>query len=108
MTLHRTLMANRWTSLSLAEQLGNVGSEFLRTRQWAERGDEVRRRAAFDRFLELMDATVADTRWSGLRKRELTKLREQTTKALTGHPSYLPDNLQKYFDQFAFLARNTH
>ncbi len=37
---HKDLAAGRWYSLSLAEQLGNVGSDFERALRWKEKKQE--------------------------------------------------------------------
>ena len=87
----------RWFTLSLADQLGNVGSEYSRAVNNRGR-NEARFNAARDRFLELLDLTICDPRWNIYRKRELLRLREISA-------ADFPEDLQKYFDQFAFLAR---
>ncbi|OGE74320.1 MAG: hypothetical protein A3I07_02590 [Candidatus Doudnabacteria bacterium RIFCSPLOWO2_02_FULL_42_9] len=94
---HQELANGRWFTMSIAEQLGNVGSEYSRMLSAKKRNDEVRFNSAFVRFLELLDLTISDPRWSIHRKRELLRLCE----------SYegFPLDLQKYFDQFAILAR---
>ena len=48
-TYHPDLAAGRWLTLSLASQLGNVGSEYERALRAKERGDEVRFENAFAR-----------------------------------------------------------
>lgn len=104
MTVHKDLANGRWQTLTLAAQLGNAGSEFLRAQTWLGKGDLERNAAAFDRFLELMDLTVSDPRWSGSRRRELARVREQAKEELDGRERKTP-SLQNYFDQFALLAR---
>ena len=52
---HQELAAGGWSRLSLAEQLGNVGTEVGRMRRW--RGKDERLAAgAFERALELLDS----------------------------------------------------
>lgn len=69
--LHRELAAGRWHTLSLMEQLGNVGSEVGRTRSsWGN--DEARSRLAAERALELFDLTLDDPRWRGPAFTEVT------------------------------------
>lgn len=96
MTIHKDLADGRWYRLSLAQQLGNVGSEFYRARK---------NESALPRFLELMDLTVADPRWAGRRRRELARVRERACEELRGGKDKAP-SLQAYFDQFALLARS--
>ena len=98
MPQHQDLASGRWFTLTIAEQLGNVGSEYSRAGSSLKQGNQVRFRAAQERFLELLDLTIIDPRWSVFRKRELLRLREICCEDF-------PDNLQDYFDQFALLAR---
>src|SRR5438132_483737 len=88
----------RWFTLTLADQLGNVGSEYSRILVNRKQNNEQMFNSALARFLELLDLTIRDPRWSVFRKRELLRLREISCEDF-------PDNLQKYFDQFAMLAR---
>jgi hypothetical protein len=48
--------------LTLASQLGNVGSEYERASKWKRLGDADRFHDAFSRLLELIDLTIADPR----------------------------------------------
>lgn len=102
---HQELAAGRWSRLSLAEQLGNVGSEVGRMRRWHGK-DERLATAAFDRALELLDFTLADLRWRG-RLREIARARELLCDAALGgheHGTTLED-LDRYFLEFALAAR---
>ncbi|MEK7132582.1 MAG: hypothetical protein AAB830_00870 [Patescibacteria group bacterium] len=102
---HDSLARGRWLVLSLAEQLGNIGSEVHRARL-AQKVNESRFIAARDRALELFDLTLADVRWRG-RIRELARAREVFCDAATGGTLYnsaLKD-LEPYFDHFALAAR---
>ncbi len=86
--------------------MGNIGSEVHRAVRWHQQQDLPRWEKAFDRALELLDLTIADQRWN-TSKRELTRSREAFC-SLFFHPNELaiaPDNLEKYFDQFALAAR---
>lgn len=104
-THHPSLVAGRWQTLSLAEQLGNVGSEVFRAIRWHHK-EPASFQQAFERALELMDLTIADPRWR--RRRELTRVREVVCDYLVGENTFQADaaSLQGYFDQFAVLARN--
>lgn len=103
MVKHPQLTSNRWFKLSLAEQLGNVGSEYERTLKRQQNKDLDRFNSAFKRFLELLDLTIADPRWSLFRKREMLRLREATCAEFLDGPKG-PD-FKKYFYNFALLAR---
>jgi hypothetical protein len=105
---HRDLAAGRWWELSLAEQLGNIGSEISRTTKWSNRNDELAR-GALERALELFDLTLDDPRHrkSLARLRELARAREVVVDFFHGSNEYhsTAAGLQKYFDAYALAAR---
>lgn len=72
---HASLAAGRWQTLSLVEQLANVGSEVERTLNWIDKHNPEYSRLAFLRALELLHLTIADPRHRH-RLKELTRLRE--------------------------------
>jgi hypothetical protein len=96
---HTELANGRWHTLTLADQLGNIGSEYSRIVLNRRRHDQQRFEAAFNRYLELLDLTIADPRWGFPRKKELLRLREISCDEF-------PEDLQSYFDQFALMARH--
>lgn len=103
--IHKELASGRWHTLSLAEQMGNIGSEVGRARR-AEGQDDARFRGAVDRALELFGLTLADPRWHG-RLREIGRAYEVFCDAVLGGTEYgstLAD-LERYFMQFAIAAR---
>jgi hypothetical protein len=109
MALHDSLAGGRWRSLTLAEQLGNIGSEVGRAINAAARDDEPRFTGAFDRALDLFDLTLADPRWRGPRLREIARAREITCDFLIGGNEYQSTaaSLDAYFLQFALAARRS-
>lgn len=106
---HRDLAAGRWWELSLAAQLGNVGSEIGRALRRTP-GNPALAEAAFHRALELLDLTLDDPRHrrSVARLREIARAREVVVDFLAGPNQYgsTAASLQKYFDAFALAARN--
>ncbi len=95
----------RWNKLSLAEQLGNIGSEVGRAAKWQGK-DEDSFWGAVTRALELFDLTQLDSRWNG-RRSELDRARESFADAVLGgkvYKSSLPD-LERYFMRFALFAQ---
>lgn len=103
--IHKDLAAGRWFELSLYEQLGNIGSEVSRARRWQGK-DEKLFQGAVERALDLFDLTLSDMRWKG-RLYEIGRAREVFCDAISGGKEYKSslDDLQKYFDQFAYIAR---
>lgn len=107
---HRGLAAGRWWELTLAEQLGNVGSEVSRALRWRERNPGLAQ-GALERALELLDLTLADPRHRARprRLRELARAREVVADHFSAAPAWGGDSasLQRYFDAFALAARRT-
>ena len=107
---HREIAAGRWWSLTLAEQLGNVGSEVSRALKWRSRNPQIAQ-GAMARALELIDLTLDDPRHrsSVARLREICRAREVLVDFLAGSNQYgsTEVSLQKYFDAFAVAASRT-
>ena len=104
---HPSLAAGRWQSMSLMEQLANVGSEVDRAIRAHAQGRHDRFERALDRALELFDLTATDPRWAQHRRREILRAREQFCRVFfdaTAEPD-LASYLGKYFLQFAVAAR---
>ena len=107
-TMHAELAAGRWHTLSLAEQLANVGSEVERTIQAWETHRSDRFEQALARALELFGLTARDERWRGPRRREILRLREEFCRLFfdDSPPPDSADGLRAYFLHFAVLARH--
>src|SRR6266581_7870476 len=106
--IHSSLADGRWFTMSIAEQMANVGSEYERALRWKQRGNASYFQAAFERMLELFDLTIEDQRWRNHRLRELCRVREIVRDQLcSDHPQpwSVPD-LKDYFLSFGILARN--
>jgi hypothetical protein len=102
---HQSLAAGRWSNFSLAEQLGNIGSEVGRASR--ARDDEKRFNGAVTRALELFDLTISDPRWRK-RLKEIARARELFCAAVFGGNEYGTslEDLDNYFYYFAFAARS--
>lgn len=107
-SLHRDLAAGGWFELSLAEQLGNIGSEVSRAIRWRARNEDLAGKALM-RALDLFCLTLDDPRHRQApeRLRELARAREVTADFLAGPNQYQSTaaSLQRYFDAFAVAAR---
>jgi hypothetical protein len=108
MTVQHRDLAGRWFEMSLAEQMGNIGSEVSRAARWKERNPDLAQGALY-RALELIDLTLDDprVRQSVARLREIARTREVLVDFFAGDNGYgsTASSLQKYFDQFAMAAR---
>jgi hypothetical protein len=104
---HRELADGRWWTLTLAEQLGNVGSEVSRTLAWRSRNPKMAERS-LARALELIDLTLDDPRHRGsvARLREICRVREVLLDYVVGPNQHgsTAATLQRYFDAFACAA----
>ena len=101
---HSSLAAGRWFTLSLCEQLGNIGSEIHRAIR--AKGDKFRFENAIIRGLELFDLTLSDRRWHG-RLKEIARAKELFCDAILGGEEYGTslEDLDRYFYYFAVAAR---
>ncbi|MDP2651442.1 MAG: hypothetical protein Q8O98_02515 [bacterium] len=104
--IHKELAKGRWFELSLAEQMGNIGSEVGRAANTQGKNEE-RFQGAVDRALDLFDLTLTDPRWIRQKRLlEITRAREVFCDAVLGGKEYgssLKD-LEKYFLPFALEA----
>lgn len=103
---HKELAEGRWHSLTLQEQLGNLGSEVHRVVQWQQKDTREAGRA-FERALELFDLTLSDSRWLAARRlKEIVRAREFFCSAYLGHPWGMTlQDLDDYFFHYALAAR---
>jgi hypothetical protein len=99
-----TISKERWCSLSLADQLGNIGAEVGRARVWQGRDDKSFW-GAVTRALDLFSLTQEDGRWTRQR-RELDRARESFADAVLGGALYQSSlaDLENYFMRFALLS----
>lgn len=107
MTVHPGLTRERWASMTLAEQLGNAGSDVGRAIRAFETGNAARLEANLARALLQLDLTLADPRWAGHRRREIARAREVVCDLLAGdniHGS-TPASLERWFLAYAIAAR---
>lgn len=104
--IHQNLAQGKWFTLSLSEQLGNVGSEVGRAAKWQRHGNTLSRDKALDRAFDLLDMTIADARRKKSLK-ELCRSREVLADVFYGDNQYKdsPEALEKYFYQYALAAR---
>jgi hypothetical protein len=95
---------NRWNKFSLPQKLGNIGSEVARARLCEEKKDETGCKAALERVLEMLDATI-DAQARITQKKELARARELVNCWYKKQNiwSYSPSQLEDYFTQFAYL-----
>src|ERR1051326_9004886 len=93
------LANGRWFTFSLAEQLGNIGSEVGSAIHWKNKGDTKSMWSALERGLELFDLTIADPRRTKSQLKEICRAREVVCDYLVGDNEYRSDDnfLNDYF-----------
>ncbi len=102
---HKNLAAGGWQKMSFREQMGNIGGEINRALYWRGKDGKLRDDSLIRAF-ELLDLTIADSRWR-LHLKELTRVREVLSDATLGGGEYgsTLEDLDRYFFHFAFAAR---
>lgn len=107
MIIHKELFeSGRWYTLTIAEQLANVGADIDRAISWKKKGNFEMSAKAFERALELLDFTIRDSKNRGPRLGELCRTRE----ALVDHFVYdneyntTDEQWHKYFFAFNYAA----
>ncbi|MEW5705847.1 MAG: hypothetical protein AB1743_03475 [Actinomycetota bacterium] len=103
--IHVESAKGRWQALSLAEQMGNIGSEINRALKFQDK-DKQRFENAINRALDLFDLTIKDPRWRN-RLKEITRVKEVFCNTVFGDNEYNTslDDLNQYFYSFALAAR---
>lgn len=103
--MHVNSAMGKWQTLSLAEQLGNIGSEINRALKFQGKNQQLFENAIY-RAVDLLDLTIEDTRWRN-RLKEITRIREVFCNTVFGNGEYSTslDDLNQYFYFFAFAAR---
>ena len=103
---HRQLAAGRWNTLTLVEQLANIGSEVERTLRWREKGNEEYAMRAMERALELFALSLACPANKG-RLKEIARAKEVFLDFVCGDNEFnsSADSLRRYFHPFAYAAR---
>ncbi len=96
-----------WNTFTLAQQLGNVGSDFDRAVKWREKDKPALFMNAASRALEQLDMTLTSPRLHGARRREIARVREVVCEELFGETGKmgLEKQLSKYFFSMASLAQ---
>jgi len=97
---------DKWSELSIFDQMGNIGSEVGRAFKAKKSNDDSTMKAAFYRGLDLIDMTAkswVENNTSLARLRELLRARELFCKSIMNE--YIDYGLEKYFMQFAVASR---
>lgn len=104
MKYHKELN-DKWQSLSLMEQMANIGSEVSRTINWKGKSEKDAQ-ISFRRGLELFDLTIDDHK-NVKRLKEIVRARELFTDWYFGCKKYKTSDKEwrDYFLNFAIAAR---
>ncbi|MBU0978878.1 hypothetical protein KKF92_03580 [Patescibacteria group bacterium] len=106
---HADLAAGRWQSLSLVEQMANIGSEVERTISWRKKNKLDYSQRAFFRALELIDLTILFNHQASILK-EVCRLRENLVDSFFANNTFgtTDEAWQNYFKAFNWAARDQH
>lgn len=99
----------RWASISLAEQMANIGSEVGRSRKWLTKDRPSMAEGAYLRALDLFDLTIKYGRQSspdrGPFLKEICRARDLYNESYLTKDFDSLSYLDKYFSQFALICR---
>ncbi|HBE90394.1 MAG: hypothetical protein A3G57_01005 [Candidatus Andersenbacteria bacterium RIFCSPLOWO2_12_FULL_45_8] len=100
-------MYDNWHNMTLAEQLGNIGSDYERALHWKRKDNQKMLEGALARALEQIDLSLSDPRWAGPRRREIARMRDEVCKEILADEinMYSAQQLQRYFMAFAVASR---
>jgi len=103
---HSDLAAGRWATMTLAQQMLNIGSEISRANRWKSKNNAAQCERAVFRALELIDLTIYAQRGKHCLK-EFTRMREVICDYFLGNNEWQSDGaqLQKDFDRFYFATQ---
>lgn len=98
---HKELANGRWASMTLAEQMVNIGSEVSRALNWKNKNKPELSHKAINRALELVDLTIATTDQYP-RLKELCRTREALVDFFYGSNEFSSSEIlwRKHFDCF--------
>ncbi len=97
------MIAEKWKQMSIAQQMGNMGSEFSRMVSLKRRGNPIYAENSFKRLMELLELTISQRK-----NKELLILKEVLEDLFFDENKYdvSTDSLRKYFINFALLISN--
>jgi len=103
--IHQDLTLERWSKLSLVEQMANIGCDVDRAIRWKSKGDLESSNKAFERALELLYLTISDKK-NRKQLRELCRVKYAVADYFAGENSFgfTDESLHKYFFNFNYMA----
>ena len=104
MIIHKELMGERWNSMTIIEQMANIGCDVERAIRWRNKGELVDSRNAFERALELLQFTIADPK-NRKRLKELCPLKDHLIDYFMYDNEYVSTDkwFQDYFFNFNYM-----
>ncbi|OGX50521.1 MAG: hypothetical protein A2306_07260 [Omnitrophica WOR_2 bacterium RIFOXYB2_FULL_38_16] len=103
---HKDLSQERWSEMTICEQMANIGSEVGRALNWKKKNNEEYAQKALLRALELLSLTIGSVNTLP-RYKELTRLKEAILDYFYGDNEFssTEELWRKYFDHFNYAAR---
>lgn len=105
--IHSETLRQDWAKYPITYQMGNIGSEVLRSLKWSAQGNQKRANSAIDRALELFDFTIEANVKNHARLTEILKAREEFCDYFFGGNTWRTDpvRMQKYYDGFVMMEQ---
>ena len=102
--IHKDLADGRWFTLSLMEQLANVGCDVDRAIRWKNKGDALYSDDALKRAFELLYLTIKDPK-NRKRLKEICRVRELLLDYFMGDNIYssTDEMWYKYFLDYNYM-----
>jgi len=88
------IIKEKWLKMSIAQQMGNIGSEFSRMMSLKQKGDLKNAQNSFDRAIKLLDLTISQRK-----NKEIFRLRDVLCDLFFGNNDY-----KISVESFALLA----
>lgn len=104
--MFHTEIIDKWQTLSIFEQMANIGAEVGRTISWKKKGNTKMSQNALYRALELIDFTINDPKNKKSLK-EILRMREIFLDYIMGENIYISKekDWEKYFYYFTVATR---
>ncbi len=100
------MLKEKWQKMSLAQQMGNVGSAVIRALHFEDKTNEAGKER-LEEALNLFDLTISDKRWQ-FRVKEILKMRSVFCDTFfeLGNFKVSAKSIEQYFIPFAIKANS--
>lgn len=91
----------KWNSMTIQEQISNIGSEVLRADKWKQKGNKERMRSYYDAAISFLCLSIRDPK-NAAGKNELNLCIEELADYFIGENRWetTSETLKKYYNAF--------